>query len=105
MPRAASRSGASGFVSSAGLSVSSAAPASFAAAALSIPPRTGVSEAEENHGSRPHAILYWALLWLGRRDEARPHFETCRRLDPSNPLLEGHARLFASPSPLGAART
>jgi glycosyltransferase involved in cell wall biosynthesis len=79
--------------------------ASFAAAALSIPPRTGVSEAEENHGSRPHAILYWALLWLGRRDEARAHFDTCRRLDPSNPLLEGHARLFEAPSPSAAART
>lgn len=79
--------------------------ASFAAAALSIPPRTGVSEAEENHGSRPHAILYWALLWLGRREEARAHFEACRRLDPSNALLEGHAKLFAAPFPPSAART
>ncbi|MBX7184795.1 MAG: glycosyltransferase [Vicinamibacteria bacterium] len=79
--------------------------ASFAAAALSIPPRTGVSEAEENHGTRPHAILYWALLWLGRREEARAHFEACRRLDPSNPLFASHARLFGPPPPFEAART
>lgn len=71
--------------------------ASFAAAALSIPPRTGVSEPEENHTTRPHAILYWALLWLGRREEARAHFETCRRLDPGNATYAAHERLFDAP--------
>ena len=76
--------------------------ASFAAAALSIPPRAGVSEAEENLTTRPHAILYWALLWLGRRGEARAHFETCRRLDPANVTYAGHARLFDAPPHLAA---
>ena len=70
------------------------AAASFAAASLSIPPRVGISEPEENFGAGPHAILYWALFWLGRRAEAQAHFETCRRLDPRNPLYVEHARLF-----------
>ncbi len=70
------------------------AAASFAAAALSIPARVGISEAEENLGAGPHAILYWALLWLGRRAEARSHFEQCRLLDPLNPLYVEHAKLF-----------
>lgn len=70
------------------------AAASFAAAALSIPARVGISEPEENLGAGPHAILYWALLWLGRPAEARSHFEQCRRLDPLNPLYVEHAKLF-----------
>jgi tetratricopeptide (TPR) repeat protein len=70
------------------------AAASFATAALAIPPRVGFSEPEANLREAPHAILYWALLWLGRRSEARSHFEICRRLDPSNPTYEEHAKFF-----------
>ncbi len=72
--------------------------ASFAAAALSIPPLAGVSEAEANHTTRPHEVLYWSLLWLGRLDEARAHFQACRRLDPDNLLYAEHARFFPDPS-------
>jgi hypothetical protein len=67
---------------------------SFATAALELPPL----RAEGSSGPaalRPHEILYWALLWLGRRDEARPHFEKCLEADPSNPLYRSHARLFS----------
>lgn len=67
---------------------------SFAAAALEIPPRAGLSEAEENSSTRPHAILYWALLWLGRREEAKAHFDACRKLDPGHPVFREHAKLF-----------
>ena len=67
---------------------------SFATAALAIPPRAGLSEPEVNHSTRPHATLYWALLWSGRRDEAKTHFDACRRLDPENPIYREHARLF-----------
>jgi hypothetical protein len=69
--------------------------ASFASAALAIPRRPGVAEPEANYSARPHAILYWALLWLGSREAARPHFEICRKLDPANPLYVAHARFFA----------
>ncbi len=73
--------------------------ASFAAAALAIPPKAGFSEPEENHSTGPHAILYWALFWLGRRADARHHFEICRRLDPTNPVHEEHAHLFSKAAP------
>lgn len=70
--------------------------ASLAAAALAIPVQSGFSEAESNHSTGPHAILYWALLWLGRREEARTHFEICRELDPGNALYAEHARFFSA---------
>jgi tetratricopeptide (TPR) repeat protein len=68
--------------------------ASFAAAALAIPAQVGMSEVEENLRAGPHAISYWALFWLGRRDEARVHFETCQGLDPDNSVYLEHAKLF-----------
>lgn len=70
------------------------AAASFAAAALSIPARLDMPEPEENLTTGPHAILYWSLLWLGRREEAKWHFERCRSLDPLNPVYAEHAALF-----------
>ncbi|MBX7184794.1 MAG: hypothetical protein K1Y01_06560 [Vicinamibacteria bacterium] len=68
---------------------------SFATAALTIPARVGLSESEENLRHGPHAILYWALFWLGRRDEARRHFEICVKQDPGNRAYREHAKLFA----------
>ena len=68
---------------------------SFATAALQIPARVGLSESEENLRDGPHAVLYWALFWLGRRDEARGHFRICLEQDPKNPVYRGHAKLFA----------
>ncbi len=73
--------------------------ASFAAAAVAIPAQVGMPEMEENLLAGPHAILYWALLWLGRRDEARVHFEVCRRLDPENSIYLEHAKLFEPGAP------
>ena len=70
------------------------AAASFASAALAIPPRVDVPEPEENLTTAPDAILYWALLWLGRPAEAKSHFERCRALDPGNPLYAEHAALL-----------
>ena len=82
--------------------------ASFAAGALVIPPLIAMSELEENHTVGPHAILYWALLWMGRLEEGRRHLGICRRLDPQNPLYEAHAGLFDRASrgdpPGGGAR-
>lgn len=71
---------------------------SFATAALSIPARVGLSESEENLREGPHAILYWALFWLGRRDEASRHFLICLQQDPKNPAYLDHAKLFAQGS-------
>jgi len=81
------------------------AAAAFAAAALAIPPRVGATAMESDLRAGPHAILYWALFWLGRRAEARFHYETAQSLDPLNPLYREHARFFpnaqADPRPFG----
>ena len=67
----------------------------FAAAALTVP-RTGpFIDAEEHYTSDPHAILYWGLFWLGRREEAKGHWETCRCMAPANEKFREDARLFA----------
>jgi tetratricopeptide (TPR) repeat protein len=71
------------------------AAASFATAALSIPARVSYTELEENLREGPHAILYWALFWLGRRTEAQEHFRACMEMDPQNPIYLDHARLFS----------
>lgn len=68
--------------------------ASLAAAALMIPHQILMPEPEENHTVRPHAILYWALFWLGRREEAQRHFEICRKLDPGNLVYRAHDAMF-----------
>lgn len=69
--------------------------ASFATAALVIPPRVTFTQLEENLRDGPHAILYWSLLWLGRRAEARQHHRICLSMDPANPVYREHARLLA----------
>lgn len=67
----------------------------FANAALAIPPRISFTQLEEDLRAGPHAILYWALLWLGRRDEAREHHRICLAMAPENAVYREHARLFA----------
>ncbi len=69
------------------------AAVSFATAALAIPPQLSFAELEENLRDGPHAILYWALFWLGKRREAAKHLEICLDLEPLNPVYREHARL------------
>lgn len=71
------------------------AAASFAMAALAIPARVTFTQREEDLKDGPHAILYWALLWLGRRSEAQDHYRVCLMMDPTNTVYREHARLFA----------
>ncbi|MBP6704951.1 MAG: glycosyltransferase [Vicinamibacteria bacterium] len=77
------------------------AAAAFATAALAIQARVGPTEMEDDLGAGPHAILYWALFWLGRHGEARFHHEMASRLDPTNPVYLEHARFFADLKPRG----
>ena len=69
-----------------------------AAAALMLPRSNAFVDENENDPADPHALLYWGLFWLGRRDEARAHWETCRRLAPDNAKFEEDGRLFAGRS-------
>jgi tetratricopeptide (TPR) repeat protein len=76
------------------------AAVSFATVALAIPPQLSFAELEENLRDGPHAILYWALFWLGRTKEAAEHLGMCLDLEPLNAVYREHARLLL-PSPSG----
>jgi tetratricopeptide (TPR) repeat protein len=65
-----------------------------ATAAIGVPRTSAFAEADANYGDVPHALLYWALFWLGRRGEARDHWEAARRLAPDRADIAAHARLF-----------
>ena len=80
-----------------------AAAATFAEHALTVRHPSGATEVEANYTWRPHAMLYWSLFWLGRRDAARRHWDAFVSLAPEAVVMAtGHARLFA-PVPDGAA--
>ena len=66
----------------------------FARESLAIPHTSPYPEIESNYTWTPHSILYWSLFWLGRRDEARAHWEICLDLAPQESQAEEHARFF-----------
>lgn len=68
----------------------------FASAALMVPRTSPFVHADTNYSWDPHAILYWGLFWLGRIDEAKVHWETCRRMAPENEKFLEDGRLFAT---------
>lgn len=72
-----------------------AAAATLAADALAVPHPSGATEVEANYTWRPHAVLYWSLFWLGRRDDARRHWEAFVALAPEAVVTATrHARLL-----------
>jgi tetratricopeptide (TPR) repeat protein len=70
------------------------AAADFATQALGIPRTCAYPELEANYTWMPHSLLYWSLFWLGRKDEARVHWEAYRSLAPEGDMTRDHARLF-----------
>lgn len=68
--------------------------AQCASQSLAIARTSAYPELEANYTWIPHSLLYWSLFWLGRRDEAREHWELCRSLAPEESRSEDHARLF-----------
>lgn len=68
--------------------------AQYASQSLTIPRTSAYPELEANYTWIPHSILYWSLFWLGRRDEARMHWETYTSLAPKETIVQDHARLF-----------
>lgn len=59
--------------------------AAYVAAALSVRKDNRYFVDEKLYGAYPHDMMVWALLPLGRYDEARPHFLRCLELEPTNP--------------------
>ena len=66
----------------------------YAQAALSIPHTSAYFELETNYTYRPHHLLYISLYWLGSKDEARQHWESCLRYAPDNLRFQLDARWF-----------
>lgn len=65
-----------------------------AKAALAIPRTNAYPELAANYTWRPHSILYWNLFWMGRRDEAREHWEQFIALVPEENIPKEHLRFF-----------
>jgi hypothetical protein len=62
--------------------------------ALAIPRTGAYPELEANYTWIPHSLLYWSLFWLGRKDEARVHWEAYQSMAPEGDVTRDHARLF-----------
>jgi hypothetical protein len=62
-----------------------------------VPPGSRYIESEANYTHLPHAVLYWSLFWLGRKEEARRHWEAARELAPESKRYRRDARLFGLP--------
>jgi tetratricopeptide (TPR) repeat protein len=77
------------------------AAAHWARQALTVDRTNAYPELEANYTWFPHAVLYWSLFWLGRRDEARVHWDAYLSLVPGKEMVRPHARLFP---PVGEAR-
>lgn len=58
--------------------------ACYAMAALQIPMSNFYANNQEDYTDKPHAFLYWALWYLGRKDEAREHFNKALEYKPNH---------------------
>lgn len=65
-----------------------------ARSALEIHRTTWHAEAGQNYTWGPHLLIYRSLLWLGRRDEAREHWQACVRFAPDLPVVREDAPTF-----------
>lgn len=68
--------------------------AHLARQALDVPLINPYPEPEANYTWLPHSLLYWSLFWLGRKDEARVHWDAYRSQVPGRLIMKEHARLF-----------
>lgn len=66
----------------------------YATAALEIPHSTFYASFQPYYEHYPHEILYWALWNLGRRDDARTHFDKCLAFKPHSTQYLHDYRLF-----------
>jgi len=59
--------------------------ASYAAAALTIPWSDFYANRVEEYRHKPHAILYWALWWIGDRAGSFQHWQKAKEFSPADP--------------------
>ena len=58
--------------------------ACYAAAALQIPETVAYMNWWPYYTYLPHEILYWALWYLGQKEESKKHFEIAKQLNPES---------------------
>lgn len=63
--------------------------------ALAIPRTCGYGELAANYTWVPHSLLYWSYFWLGKKSEARAHWDEFVRLAPDHELVAEHGRMFS----------
>ena len=68
--------------------------AQCASQSLAIPDTNPYPELEANYTWIPHSLLYWSLFWLGRKEQARTHWEAYRSMAPEYSVTRAHMRLF-----------
>ena len=66
----------------------------WARESLGIPRTNAYPEFAANYTWRPHSLLYWNLFWLGRRAEAREHWEKFVSMVPEEDIPKDHPRMF-----------
>jgi tetratricopeptide (TPR) repeat protein len=66
----------------------------WARESLGISRTSAYPELDANYSWRPHSLLYWNLFWLGRKAEAREHWQIFLSLAPEYNVPEHHARMF-----------
>lgn len=67
----------------------------YAGAAAHIPDDGYFANPRRDFGAAPWQIIYWALYWLGRREEAKRAWEQALLLEPSNPDTQNDRQFFA----------
>lgn len=68
--------------------------ACYASAALMIKTSTFYSDNQAHYAQVPHEILYWALYWLGQKEEAKKHFEIAKSYLPNNEKYKHDQQFF-----------
>lgn len=69
--------------------------AAYAAAALTVPWTPFYSNNVAEYEQLPHEILYWALWYLGNKEEAKLHWEKAIAYQPNNPKYLHDSQFFS----------
>jgi len=68
--------------------------ACYVASALEIPLNDCYCNLGAHYMNLPHELMYWALWYLGRRAEAKEHWEKALAYEPSNPKYLSDKQFF-----------
>jgi glycosyltransferase involved in cell wall biosynthesis len=75
--------------------------AAYAAAALTIPYIAYYANDMSHYRHFPHEILYWALWYLGAKEQAKAHWKKCIEYEPTNKKFIEEGEKFFDYKPAG----